>query len=183
MLVSLAVQLREEIAEAQVSRARDAHERELLRSARGAKPQYADGKTCGNPSCSELGRVLPLEYFYVRRGRPDSYCVGCRRASSAMYKIMNPEKRKSEKRVATVTVPACATHGGPAQLCGCADGIYHKTPKHRARIAKSMQGNRNARGKKNDHGPLSAEHRLKISMAMRGRKWSAARRKKMGRGK
>lgn len=157
-----------------MSRAGSEHERELLRGAKRSK--LSDGKACASSACSELGKVQLNENFY-RRGRGlDSYCIMCRRAANSTWKFNNPghvsakPKKRREGSLNVGKAPWCAQHSVNSNKCGCALGVFHKSPAHRKAIAKAMVGNTNARGKKNRHGALSTAHKLAISMTMRGRK-------------
>ena len=161
-----------------MSRAKDPHERDLLRGARNSNKSSLDGKACGNVSCQELGRIQPIENFYSRNGKPGSYCILCRRAASEMWRISNPDYKRSavkKKQVWNLNLgkaPWCKDHKKNSAKCGCAMGIHHKSPAHRRKISAAMKGNTNAAGKQGKRGPMSAAHKAKISMAMRGQKGS-----------
>lgn len=152
-----------------MSRARDPRERELLRSAKRSLP--SDGKACANSACPSMGKILSSDDFYKRGKSLDSYCAWCRRERSATWKLVNPEVRARTKRsdgeLNVGKAPWCRDHRKNSAKCGCATGVYHKTPAHRAKIARAMRGNHNASGKQGKRGRMSAEHRAKISMAMR----------------
>jgi hypothetical protein len=156
-----------------MTRAKDSHERELLKNARGARSRaFLDGKECGNSACAEVGKIQPATNYYMRGGRLDSYCIMCRRTVSNMWKTVNPSRKKTKAKktwkLNLGKAPWCADHHMNSKKCGCAMGVHHKSQKHKNKISKAMKGNTNAKGKKNGHGPLSATHRLKISMSMRG---------------
>lgn len=157
-----------------MTRAKSAYERDLLRSARNSrKPNSGDGKVCGNVSCPEMGKVQPLGFFYLKNGKPESYCAVCRKSVNEMWRLSNPEYKRSAKpkswNLNVGKAPWCQEHKKNSAKCGCATGVYHKTPAHKKAIGKAMRGNKNAAGKQGKRGPMSATHRAKISIAMRGR--------------
>lgn len=155
-----------------MTRARDSYEQDLLRSVKKVKATD-EAKECGSLSCPEIGKIQPAANFYTRNGKLDSYCIICRRANSSLWKFNHPVSRatKGEKKTKWSLnlgkAPWCKDHRMNSSKCGCALGRYHRTPQHRAKIAAAMKGNKNAKGKKNKHGPLSAEHKLKISITMK----------------
>ena len=155
-----------------MSRARNRHEQDLLRGAKKTRLSgYMSGKECSNVDCSELGNIQPIENFYKHaNGKPDSYCILCRRTANSMWKLAHPSKKtKPEGSINAGKAPWCKDHKKNSAKCGCAMGVFHKSARHRAKISAAMKGNTNARGKKNRHGPLSTEHKARISMSMLSR--------------
>lgn len=155
-----------------MSRAGNKFERELLRGIRKSKlRQNLNGKECSNSACQDYGKIQPPENFYTRGAKLDSYCIICRRARNIMWKLEHPVTNKKIPKLNwnmnLGKAPWCKDHKVNSKKCGCALGLFHKTPLHKAHIAKSMKGNSNAKGKHKSRGPLSEEHKAKIAAAIR----------------
>ena len=159
-----------------MSRARDKGEQDLLRKLRSDKSTASvDGKECGSLSCPSLGIVQPASDFYKRRGgKLDSYCILCRRARSAMWKFDNPGHSGTGRKTQNTSwepnlgkASWCKEHKVNSAKCGCAMGRFYKSLAHKKKIAVAMKGKKNATGNRGNRKPRSADHKFRISMAVK----------------
>ena len=168
----------------------DKYANDLVREMKKTRPRNLHVKTCPGKDCPSLGIELPAEMFYKNKvtEKLSTYCVDCKRAQAQQYKLNklaaedeNKEATEEQlvkyalrntKKIKFASIKAkkiCQIHKGARLVeCGCTlDPRSYKSKKHRAKIAISMQGNKNALGNSGRKGrTLSDEHKYKVRMAL-----------------